>query len=177
MTIPEITRALRATHNVTQQDVANIIGVAAQASKNKSALIKARYHMFAKALEGAYVTLGQNKKLMLNRNRSITIGDENWKVFECAICDDCGRVAVAGKEVDGKLEFANSSYDPEIEYYLLRDSRDIDLDLDEEDEDDTEEIGKNDYILCSKCGALIHESLKADPPCTCGLSHLSLIHI
>ena len=122
MTIPEITRALRATHNVTQQDVVNIIGVAAQASKNKSALIKARYHMFAKALEGAYVTLGQNKKLMLNRNRSITIGDENWKVFECAICDDCGRVAVAGKEVDGKLEFANSSYDPEIEYYLLRDS-------------------------------------------------------
>lgn len=171
MTIPEITRALRATHNVTQQDVVNIIGVAAQASKNKSALIKARYHMFAKALEGAYVTLGQNKKLMLNRNRSITIGDENWKVFECAICDDCGRVAVAGKEVDGKLEFANSSYDPEIEYYLLRDSRDIDLDLDEEDEDDTEEIGKNDYILCSKCGALIHESLKADPPCTCGLTH------
>ena len=110
MTIPEITRALRATHNVTRQDVVNIIGVAAQASKNKSALIKARYHMFAKALEGAYVTLGQNKKLMLNRNRSITIGDENWKVFECAICDDCGRVAVAGKEVDGKLEFANSSY-------------------------------------------------------------------
>ena len=171
MTIPEITRALRATHNVTQQDVVNIIGVAAQASKNKSALIKARYHMFAKALEGAYVTLGQNKKLMLNRNRSITIGDEDWKVFECAICDDCGRVAVAGKEVAGKLEFANSSYDPEIEYYLLRDSRDIDLDLDEEDEDDTEEIGKNDYLLCSKCGALIHESLKADPPCTCGLTH------
>ena len=118
MTIPEITRALRATHNVTQQDVVNIIGVAAQASKNKSALIKARYHMFAKALEGAYVTLGQNKKLMLNRNRSITIGDENWKVFECAICDDCGRVAVAGKEVDGKLEFANSSYDPELSGFL-----------------------------------------------------------
>ena len=51
--------------------------------------------------------------------------------------------------MDGKLEFANSSYDPEIEYYLLRDSRDIDLDLDEEDEDDTEEIGKNDYMLSS----------------------------
>ena len=45
------------------------------------------------------------------------------------------------------------------------------MDLDEEDENDTEEIGKNDYLLCSKCGALIHESLKADPPCTCGLTH------
>ena len=122
-----------------------------------------------KTLNGvaASISVGSQEDSLLN----ITIGDENWKVFECAICDDCGRVAVAGKEVDGKLEFANSSYDPEIEYYLLRDSRDIDLDLDEEDEDDTEEIGKNDYILCSKCGALIHESLKADPPCTCGLTH------
>lgn len=112
MTIPEITRALRATYNVTQQDVVNIIGVAAQASKNKSALIKARYHMFAKALEGAYVTLGQNKKLMLNRNRSITIGDENWKVFECAICDDCGRVAVVYHSWFG-FQFGKGRWDKE----------------------------------------------------------------
>lgn len=171
MTIPEITKALRSTHEVTQQDVVNIIGVAAQASKNKSALIKARYHMFTKALEGTYITLGQQKKLMLNRNRSVAIDGEEWKVFECAICDDCGRIAVAGKEVDGRLEFANSSYDPNIEYYLLRDSRDTDLEADEEDEYDTEDIGKNDYLLCSKCGAIIHESLKSDPPCTCGLDH------
>lgn len=171
MTIPEITSALRATHEVTQQDVVNIISVAAQASKNKSALIKARYHMFAKALEGAYITLGQHKKLMLNRNRSVAIDREDWKVFECAVCDDCGRIAVAGKEVDGRLEFANSSYDPDIEYYLLRDSRDTDLEADEEDDDETEDIGKNDYLLCPKCGAIIHESLKSDPPCTCGLDH------
>lgn len=127
--------------------------------------------MFAKALEGAYITLGQHKKLMLNRNRSTVINGEEWKVFECAVCDDCGRIAVAGRETDDKLEFANNSYDPDIEYYLLRDSHDTDLDGEEEDEEeDNSEIGKNDYLLCSKCGALIHESLKSDPPCTCGLN-------
>lgn len=170
MTIPEITNALHVTHEVTEQDVVNIIGVAALAVKNKSALIKARYHMFAKALEGAYITLGQHKKLMLNRNLRAAIDGEEWKVFECAVCDDCGRVAVAGRELDGKLEFANSSYDSDTEYYLLRDSRDSDSDM-EEDDDEIEEVGKNDYRLCSKCGALIHESLINDPPCTCGIDH------
>lgn len=172
MTIPEITNALREFHDITEQDVVNIISVAAQASRNKSALIKARYHMFAKALEGAYITLGTSKKLILNRNQKLDINGEEWKVFECAVCDDCGRMAVAGKEIDGKLEFANSSYDQNIEYYLIRDSRDADLDGDnEDDEEPSGEIGKNDYMLCAKCGAIVHESLKSDPPCTCGLSN------
>lgn len=168
MTIPQIVNALRTNHNVTQQDVVNIICVAALASKNKSDLIKARYHMFAKALEGAYITLGQNKRLMLNRNRSITINGEVWKVFECAVCDDCGRVAVVGREIDGKLEFASRSYDQDIEYYLLQDNRDVNLESYEDDEEETEEIEKNDYLLCAKCGAIIHESLKFDISCTCG---------
>ena len=171
MTIPEITDALRRTYDVTQQDVVNIICVAALASKDKSALIKARYHMFAKALEGAYITLGENKRLMLNRNRSITIDGEERKVFECAVCDDCGRIAVVGKEIDGKLEFANGSYDRDIEYYMIRGNRDLEIESDEDDEDETEGIEKNDYILCSKCGAVIHESLKSDPPCTCGTEY------
>lgn len=172
MTISEITRILRQKYDVSEQDVVNIISVAAQATKNKSSLIKARYHMFAKALEGAYITLGQNKKLMLNRNRTTMLNGEEWKVFECAVCDDCGRIAVAEREIDGKLEFANNSYDQDIEYYLLRDIHESDLDGEKEDEDDgNTAIGKNAYLLCSKCGAIIHESLKSDPPCTCGLSN------
>lgn len=169
MSIPEIARSLRVSHNVTEQDVVNIISVASQASKNKSALIKARYHMFAKAMEGAYITLGQHKKLMLNRNCDITFDGEEWRVFECAVCDDCGRIAVAGREINGKLEFANNSYDPDMEYYLLRGIHDGDLDDEEEDEESIDDIGKNDYLLCAKCGAIIHESLRTDPPCTYGL--------
>ena len=166
-TISEITKGLSASHSVTRQDVVNIIGVASQASKNKSALIKARYHMFAKALEGAYITVGPHKKLMLNRNTSEFIAGEAWKVYECAVCDDCGRIAVTGREVDHRLEFANNSYDPQREYYLLREKTDADFE-EEDDEEETDEIGKDDFLLCSKCGAIIHESLKSDLPCTCG---------
>lgn len=175
MTIPAVTKALRRTHAVKEQDIVNIINVAAQAEKNKSVLIKARFHLFAKALEGAYITLGRHKHLMLNRTRTTMIDDEEWKVFECAICDDCGRIAVAGRVIDGRLEFANNSHDPDIEYYLLRDSRDSDLDDEEEMEDENEpadrDIDKNDFLLCAKCGAIIHESLKDDPHCTCGRSN------
>jgi hypothetical protein len=167
-TIPEIACALRINYEVSEQDVVNIIRVAAQASKNKMALIKARYHMFAKALEGAYITLGQNRKLMLNRNRSIFLDGSEWKVFECAVCDDCGRIAVAGREMDGHLEFANNAHDPDIEYFLLRDRNDVDFDDEEEDEEESTQIEKNDYLLCAKCGALIHESLRSDLPCACG---------
>ena len=170
MTIPEITKNLRTIYEVTEQDVVNIINVAAQASKNKVSLIKARYHMFAKALEGAYITLGANKNLILNRSRYFEIGEDEWRVFECAVCDDCGRIGVAGKEVNGKLEFANNSKDSDIEYYLLRDSMDTDPDTEKEEDEieDEEEIGKNDYLICSKCGSIIHESLKDQLPCSCG---------
>ena len=172
MTIPEITRNLRQTYDVSEQDIVNIIGVAVKATKNKSALVKARYHMFTKALEGAYITLGQNKRLMLNRNRNLLINGEECKIFECAVCDDCGRIGVAGKIIDGKLEFANNSYDPDIEYYLLRNKQDFDLDDEDEEEDSApNEIGKSDYLLCAKCGAIIPESLKNDPPCTCGINN------
>lgn len=174
MTISEITWELNHYQSATEQDVVNVINVATQAEKNKAALIKARYHMFAKALEGAYITLGSSKQLMLNRTCFITKGDEAWKVFECAICDDCGQIAVVGREQDGYLEFANNLHDPDIEYYLLRDSHDSDFDFEEEEDEDEEstgEIGKNDYLLCAKCGAIIHESLKTDIPCKCGIGN------
>lgn len=167
MTIPAITRALSESYTVTEQDIVNIISVAAQASKNKTDLIKARYHMFAKALEGAYITLGPEKQLMLNRNRTTYINDSERRVFECAVCDDCGRIAVAGRVVNGHLEFANNSHDEDIEYFMLRNKRDAEFN-DEEEAEENAEIGKNDFLLCSKCGAIFHENTKDDPPCGCG---------
>ena len=171
MTIPEITAALRELHEVTEQDVVNVITVASQAYKNKTALIKARYHMFAKALKGAYITLGTENRLILNRNHSVQINGRDRKVFECAVCDDCGRIAVAGRIIDGRLEFAKNSYDEELEFFMLQDSRDRDLGEEDDEIGDKGAIKKEDYLLCSKCGAIFYESLKDDPPCSCGARH------
>ena len=115
--------------------------------------------MFAKALEGVYITLGPEKLLMLNRNRTTYINDSERRVFECAVCDDCGRIAVAGRVINGHLEFANNSHDEDIEYFMLRNKRDAEFN-DEEEAEENAEIGKNDFLLCAKCGAIFHESTK-----------------
>ena len=109
------------------------IHVASKAEKNKTALIKARYHMFVRALEGAFITLNQDKKLYLTRRNYAEIGGETWKVFEAAVCDDCGRIGVAGKTVHDRLETAANRYDEELEVYLLQVQGEK-LDLDENDD-------------------------------------------
>lgn len=158
MTLPEITRGMNRHMAITEQDIVNIIRVAVQAEKDKSALMKARYHMFAKALEGAYITLDASRSLMLNRTESIEINDEEFRVFEAAVCDDCGSLAITGKVIANKLEFANGSNDSKIEYFYLPGS-------DEPVPEENGDIEESNFLVCSKCGAIIHESRAYDLPC------------
>ena len=60
--------------DLNESDLVNLIHVASKAEKNKTALIKARYHMFVRALEGAFITLNQDKKLYLTRRNYAEIG-------------------------------------------------------------------------------------------------------
>lgn len=173
MTIPEITKALQKDHEITDQDVIHIIHIAAQAVKNMTPLIKARYHLFAKAPEGMYITLDSSKKLMLTRNSTIKLQGEDRKVFECAVCDDCGRVAIVGKSFQDKIEFGSGMFDQDISFYLIRDPKDSDLDeYDEEDEADgksqSDSIEIEDYLICAACGSICDESLRGRKPCDCG---------
>ena len=90
--------------DLQDEDLVNLIYVASKAEKNKTSLIKARYHMFVRALEGAFITLNSNRKLYLTRQNYAEIDGDIWKVFEAAVCDDCGRIGVAGKTVNNRLE-------------------------------------------------------------------------
>lgn len=172
MTVHEIASAMRNYMELKDSDLVNLIHVASKAEKNKTALIKARYHMFVRALEGAFVTLNQNKKLYLTRQNYAEIDGDIWKVFEAAVCDDCGRIGVAGRTVNGRLESAANRYDKDMEVYLLR-SQDEELEIDEDDEPGEDgEIGREDYILCAKCGEIHHESQKAEFSCGHGDSAL-----
>jgi DEAD/DEAH box helicase domain protein len=175
MTVHEIASSMRKYMELKDIDLVNFIHVASKAEKNKTALIKARYHMFVRALEGAYITLNPDKKLYLTRKNYDEIGGESWKVFEAAACDDCGRIAVAGKTINNHLESAANRYDEAMEVYLLRlqgEELDVEEDNDAEDEN---EIGKEDYVLCAKCGEIHHESQKLD--FSCGHGEESLVRV
>lgn len=160
MLITDITNKLKDKYSfINSDDIINIITIASQASKNKTALLKARYHMFIKALDGAYVTIGDNKRLLLTRKQSEKVGDDCYKLFECAVCDDCGKIAVVGKVVDGFLVSGNKLQEDDIEYYSI--------DKQDYDSNDTE-ISKDAYVICAKCGAVVHASIKNNIKCNCG---------
>ena len=167
MTVKQITSRVNSLMPVTEDDIVNLIHVASRAEKNKMALIKARYHMFVRALEGAYITIGARKSIFLNRSKYTP--DEKYRVFEAAVCDDCGRIGIAGKEVHGFFEFAHDRWDKEKEVYLLREQNER-WDEQEDDEDDATEqngCGKNDFLICATCGKILHESRRSEFDCDC----------
>lgn len=158
MTVSQIANRMKNNIDIDEEDIVNLISVASKAEKGKTALIKARYHMFVRALEGAYITLGDFDMAGLTLTRDKYTKDGR-RIFEAAVCDDCGRIGIAGK-INGKnnvgeLVFANDRWDSDIEIFLLKNDNDEWY----EEEGDEESADKNDYIVCAKCGKIAHESI------------------
>ena len=54
--------------------------------------------MFVRVLEGAYITIGDKKRMFLNRSKYTPDGE--YRAFEAAVCDDCGRIALVQYHTD-----------------------------------------------------------------------------
>lgn len=147
----------------------DFISVCAKAEKNKTSLIKARYHFFVRALEGAFITLNSPKKLFLQRKDHIEDIAHPQEVFECAVCGDCGRMAIVGKIFGNKLvQSVKNTADNPLEYFMIKELGEGSI----QDEDDEDEVcvengtTENDFVVCPLCGAIAHESdAKYEPPC------------
>ena len=165
MTVNELAHVISKDSNVSEDDVVSFIWVCAQAEKNKTCLIHPKYHMFFRALEGAYITLG-DKQLYLQRK--IRSGNDKM-IFECAVCMDCGRLAIVGKTSNGSLVFSSDRFEGDCEFYLLKDQGEKEFFV--EDELDTEqsiEECKYDYLVCSHCGRISRDNHKHTLDCGCG---------
>jgi len=129
-------------------------------------LLPARYHLFVRAPEGAFLSFYPTRKIFLERRERTAEGNP---VFELASCRRCGQEYLVGRLCEGKLTHSQS--DPEvrtktIRYYLLRSFASC-----EEDEDETVALPENDVNgravkLCFKCGTVC-EGDQA-PSCGCG---------
>lgn len=141
------------------------ISLCTRAQKNKKSLIDARYHFFIRSLEGCYITLGGDKRLFLNRQRTYRNEGNESAVFEAAVCNDCGRIALVGKIESRRLVQA-SKLKEQVEYYYL----DADDNTDIEDDDIEDEIDekKEAFYLCPICGAIVAENEIHNLPCDCG---------
>ena len=127
-------------------------------------LLPARYHLFARAPEGVFVSFYPEPRIFLER-RELT--DEGYPVFELASCRRCGQEYLVGDVKDGKLRHSFAEIDtPKKNRYFLLWREDIELKEDEDQEVSVpEEIAEKGEIwkLCVKCGSI----WKDKPTCAC----------
>ncbi|HQK53894.1 MAG TPA: DEAD/DEAH box helicase [Sedimentibacter sp.] len=143
----------------------NIVNLCAAAknTENDMPLLPARYHVFVKTLEGAYVSLYPQRKLFMDRHLSYRLpSGMEVPVFELANCQRCGQEYLVGTTENEKLVHIKTHVDVEgmysdkAEFYVLDDE----CSQDELDDDEIvfdinpEKKGPKyeEYLLCCACG-------------------------
>jgi len=159
---------------ISNQEVVSIIALCAKARKNGKPLIDIRYHYFLKALDGCYLALDYEDSLSLIRKEYFTISYENSaKMFEIAICEDCGEISIVGKIESDKL--VRCSDREERSYYQIYFNENIYEDEENENDDvvtenSTRNIEQEDenFYLCKSCGAIVTADEAHNKWCVCG---------
>lgn len=162
-TIKEVSKEL----NISENEIVSFVSVARKAEKNNIMLLDARYHMFLRALEGAYVTLGENKNLSISPRDKAFINGEEFKSYKISVCQYCGQVYIEGKidETTSKLIQKKEDENKGVnKYYLLLKYDQYEM-LSDDEKDDI-------YTLCGKCGYLEKTNILNSSMCRCGQQHI-----
>jgi superfamily II DNA or RNA helicase len=112
-------------------------------------LLSARYHLFLRSLEGAFVAYWPEKKVLLDRQ----VSTDGGAAFEVALCRECGQHYFVGRVKDGRLQEAirDSGHDEFGADFF----RPIENQVEESDEDDDNEpIIRQTFQLCVQCGEI-----------------------
>ncbi|SES69158.1 DEAD/DEAH box helicase [Anaerobranca gottschalkii] len=147
-----------------EKEVENFVTVASIGEKNGVSLFNARYHMFLKATDGAFITLSPSSKLFLTRKEEhFEDNGEEYKVFEIATCSSCHSIYLIGKEEDNYLKQISYVDEENIrEAYLLGDSY---YDTDEENLLSENNIDVQELELCGRCGFICEPELELKKRC------------
>jgi len=159
---------------VSTQEAVEFVSLCAKARKNGKPLIDIRYHYFLKALDGCYLALDYENSLSLIRKDYYSLSyDVSVKMFEIAVCEDCGEIAIVGMVVNEKL--VRASILDERSFYQVNNNEDRYEDEEEEDnsKDDLKIKSRNKkeataFYLCKSCGAIVAEDEAHNSWCTCG---------
>lgn len=157
---------------ITSQEAVRFIALCAKARKNGKPLIDIRYHYFLKALDGCYLALDYENSLSLIRKDHFPLSYEKTaKMFEIAVCEDCGEIAILGKVANGKLVRASNL--DERSFYQVQYNQDLYEDEEDNSKDDHKTKTKKKkedtvFYLCKTCGAIVADDEVHNSWCTCG---------
>ncbi len=174
-----------------EERLVELINLTVQAKHHAedSPLLPAKYHYFVRATEGAYISFMPERKLFITRHEEIDGGDKKYKVFEMAVCRQCGSLFLVGETYEDKSfsphrqylkQLGNKYYEDKsnMEVYYLPDLSQpllsMDISEDEDEEVELESISKDkkpfqreQYKVCIACGA-IGQRNQLSPICECG---------
>ena len=109
-------------------------------------LLSARYHLFLRSLEGAFVSYWPQKKVLLDRRTQ----DKEGMSFEVALCRECGQHYIVGKILyDRLVEAIRDPGHPDFGATFFRP-----IDDQQDEEEDENNSGKQIYRLCIRCGEI-----------------------
>lgn len=133
-----------------EKEISSFVNVSSKAIKNKKKLFDSRYHMFIRATDGVFITLGNHKELSLKRINYTK--EKDFKFFEIVTCNQCHAIYLLGVREDrnGKTfleQRTNLGGENIREAYLVGD---ISVDENEDAQDDSLSIDK--FELCPHCG-------------------------
>lgn len=161
---PQTINYLATIMDCSEHEIEDFVTVAAYSIKNQVQLFDAKYHMFIKACDSAFVTIGKSKKFMLTRNRTIYERGLEYAVFEMAVCSFCHAVYLIGKINSQGYFVQNSMNDADDEKEILYLGNTV---SDEDDEYSFEKEGLTveECLLCSRCGKLMNPKAYGNECC------------
>ncbi|MQY18089.1 DEAD/DEAH box helicase [Nocardia macrotermitis] len=124
----------------------------------RNPVLSARYHLFVRATEGAYVSFAEDgPRVLLSRHEIDPVTGR--AVFEFGTCQRCGAVHLAGEPttVEGRRFFRPAKRDSKVKWLVLRANAAEDV-IDEDEttlsEDDESANSTGVGALCTGCGVL-----------------------
>lgn len=119
-------------------------------------VLSARYHMFVRATEGAFVSFGDDEPTVLLGRHEVD-PQTRRAMFEFGTCQRCGAVHLAG-DVDirknGKFFVPSVKNEASVKWLVLTDAPDTSVDEDEEALGDPTTSESGISYLCTGCGLL-----------------------
>jgi len=154
----------------SEDDIVDLITVASAArGHNGQKFFDAKYHVFVRTIEGAYISLKPSQKLSFTPTKIIEDNGEKFVAFQMSSCYNCGAPFIAGvmennvlKQISpGSIDRNPDEHNDSL-YLLCSDEEAI-----------NEEDPEGYYDLCSKCGAMSPHF--GDCQCDCGPRYSNLI--
>lgn len=122
-------------------------------------LMSARYHLFLRSLEGAFVSYLPAKNVFLDRKGV----DADGAAFEVALCRECGQHYFVGRKGLSTEKLAEAIHDPSDPKYGATFFRPVEGEQDQESEEGNGNENPNRrFRLCLKCGVIGRDRLQCN---------------